>query len=693
MAKAMIQAASDQNAKDGYSTPILPHVGNQAELIRICSLPIIPDLTPEQVEEMSRRFILAPAYKAGIRLKPKQAEGLAHYIFFGGVLGPIPVGYGKTLLALLICNYAFANEQMRKVMLVLPPNLVPQLLESQLPLARKWIAIQARVFSIAGKSKDERHAILNMDQAGLYVVPYSLLSTEDGREILAKIDPGVIVCDEAHKLRNYRDAAGPKRFMDMLRARKRAGKETKLVFLSGTLTSKSVKDYHHLAREALGRHSPLPALASQADIWASMIDSSGDDTHLDQLPPREIAEIKPLVEWATKNFPADGHRFTFTVGGLRSAYHKRFSTCPGVVTAPGVTVGTSLIIANTPAPPMSLPLLDLIKKVYSGTTPDGDNIDHAIHEYGWLSQLTNGFYYRHVWPSPDEYAARRGISSSEAAELIDKAQRHHEALQIYSSMLRKFLKNSNRAGLDTPYLVGLDMSRHGSAHVPEEMYAQWKFAKDLEFEGMPERDQYFIPVDPFKLDHCMLAAQKINKQRSHPGVIVWYYHRQFGEWMHYRAVNELGITNVEFLPAGPASDRILASERDRIKDKILIASITGHGEGKDLQFLRNQIIAQWPRPAKTAEQLLGRLHREGQEADELVVHTTLSHDFEHQSLAATLNDTVYAQTTTGNEYRLLSATYSPVPEIFPSDVLQTLGFENKILTPEQQSLIDARFTK
>ena len=89
--------------------------------------------------------------------------------------------------------------------------------------------------------------------------------------------------------------------------------------------------------------------------------------------------------------------------------------------------------------------------------------------------------------------------------------------------------------------------------------------------------------------------------------------------------------------------------------------------------------------------MLGRLHRNGQTADEIVTYTVLSNDFDDQSFASTLNDACYIHTTAGTRQKLMYASYNPLPVVFPSQVLKERGFENRILTKEEQRRLDETF--
>jgi len=131
-----------------------------------------------------------------------------------------------------------------------------------------------------------------------------------------------------------------------------------------------------------------------------------------------------------------------------------------------------------------------------------------------------------------------------------------------------------------------------------------------------------------------------------------------------------------------------------LKDKIVVASITAHGEGKNLQHFHNQYFLQWPRNAAAAEQALGRLHRSGQEADVVLAVTNNSLDFDKMNFGACLNDSLYIHQSTGVKQKLIYATYFPDnPEIFPSEVLKERGYQPTILNADLWRAMEDRFGK
>src|SRR5690606_14946270 len=69
------------------------------------------------------------------------------------------------------------------------------------------------------------------------------------------------------------------------------------VCMSGTITSKSIKDYYHLIKWCLGDYSPLPLSEHIASEWAALIDSGAQGG--------ASGPILPLVHWAQRTFPQE----------------------------------------------------------------------------------------------------------------------------------------------------------------------------------------------------------------------------------------------------------------------------------------------------------------------------------------------------------------------------------------------------
>ena len=123
----------------------------------------------------------------------------------------------------------------------------------------------------------------------------------------------------------------------------------------------------------------------------------------------------------------------------------------------------------------------------------------------------------------------------------------------------------------------------------------------------------------------------------------------------------------------------------------LIASISAHGTGKNLQFLTDQLFVQLPVSEQKMEQAVGRTHRKGQKEDLVTISTLISNEIDEMALASHLNDATYVFETTGESRKLLVATWNPVPTIYASEVLARAGAQSKRLNARQQMLLQEKF--
>jgi hypothetical protein len=229
------------------------------------------------------------------------------------------------------------------------------------------------------------------------------------------------------------------------------------------------------------------------------------------------------------------------------------------------------------------------------------------------------------------------------------------------------------------------MATHGARNVGHELYEAWISVKMADFEERPERRSRPVRVCPYKIVQAADWAQ-----RSVPagrGAILWVHHREVGKWL----VEELESRGLDVLhaPAGKKANETLIDLDNG--NKIVVASISAHSTGKNLQHFQHQFVVQWPRSAVIAEQMMGRLHRSGQEADEIVVVTSNTTDSDALNFAACLNDSCYIHDTTGVRQKLMYAAYETPPIIISPAVLKKAGLDPKRLTGEQLQLMRDTF--
>lgn len=642
-----------------------------AELDRILQLPCRHPVDAEEAEIVSMETMRQEAFDAGERLRPVQVWALREWFDYQGALLPVGVGGGKSGIALMAAQDALSRRGARRVALMMPVPLVDGFLRRHLPEWRRRVNLPATVHNFKGKSRAGRMGVAKNGAPGIFLFPYSLLSTSDTVDVLRELDADVVVADEAHYLKNPRSAC-TKRLMAYLAERAEAGRPVRFVGMSGTICSRSIMEYHHLTAAALGDLSPLPRGRNMAYSWSMVLDSGA-------APPPGMAKtvLGPLLRWAE----VEG------VGteAYRAAFRKRFTTAPGIVTSGDERLPTSLRIQNLPERQPGDALKELCVRVSKGfVTPQGEPIDHAFHVYKWMSELSCGFYNSLVWPTPEELARGRRIEVAAAESLLKRAREYLRAEQDLHSELREFFEGAP-AGMDTPREVGRSMEVHGSKYVGELIYELWRRRRSLDFPGRPERRSVPVRVDDFKVRDVVAWG------KEHGRGLVYTHHHEMAEW----CVEALAAAGCDPLYCPAGADREIESVGDPMQggkgDRLVVASVQSHGVGRNLQAFDRALYAQWTRGDVMAEQSLGRFHRSGQQADEVVAYTMMWTPWDHQNRGATLVDAEFVFQTTGTEQRVLYADYDPLPTVYPPSLLAAQGMAPKSLDPSGLRNLERRF--
>lgn len=634
------------------------------EIDRIVSLPIVELPTPEDVEAFCREEVQARYFEEGFRLFNTQVGAVLAWDLYKGGFFPIGVGWGKTLITLMIANRAFEERDSERSILCVPSQVYSQLTQRDIPWARKRVGLSVPFILMSGRDASSRRSAAASKKRGCYVIPYSLLSTKDTTDVLNGIEPDLMIFDEAHAIKS-RKSARTARVLDYMRAR-----QPRVVALSGTITSKSIGDYHHLITHALGERSPLPIEQSLAINWSYVLDATADPSDA------QVGPITPLLEWSRHNFPAE--KLPKGVPGFRKAYRIRLNTAPGVVATGDNQIAVSLTVQNKPViHPEKTDNFAALEKLMKDVeelwrTPSGDEIEWGFQKWRYLYELTAGFYYKQRWPVVAEIVAKQHLDAGKAAEYIELAQFHHEARQEFSKKLRWWLEHMRRPHLDTPLLVESNMARVGPQDVGPDLFEAWRSAKEREFPGMPKRISEPVRVCDYKIRHAAAWARDL--QEKDEGGLIWFQHDETGRWLAEHLEQE-GIEAI-WAPA----DSVKKGTNDLVDYKpgerrILVISMGGHGTGKNLQHeFYNQMFLDFPRQAEKFEQVLGRTHRNGQKADELIAHTMNTLQFDHLNMAACLVDALYVHQTTGSRHKAVYCSYDPLPKMYPSDFLRERGF-------------------
>lgn len=536
------------------------------------------------------------------RLRLTQAWALYEIGIGSGMLGPIGVGHGKTILDLLT---PLALRDCKVAVLLVPPNLVTQLVDEYDLLAEHF-----RVPALICHGKDLTRVVPGAPV--LHVFPYSRLRMSSATTFLEDVLPDAIIADEVHKLR-HADTATTSRVLRYFAAHP----STRFCGWSGSITDSSIKDYAHLAALALRETSPLPLDPIVVEDWARAVDPSDY--------PAPMGALEALCE------PGES---------LHAGFHRRLVETQGVISTTEPAVDCELDIEERPAPEIPYNVAEALK-VLRGEwlRPDGEEFVEAIEVARCSWQLACGFYYRWIFPPID------GV-----AQKVEDIDEWFAARKSWRKQLRQRLRE-REAHLDSPELCenaairawqpGIEMReddvqwrKDGLPLWRAPTYPRWRKIKDkVRHETETIRLHPYLAEDAAAWAHRNLG-------------IVWYDTRAFGQWV-------AEISGLPLHGGGPNAGPLIKAEKG---DRSIIASIKSHGTGRDgLQFLfRTQLVANPPSSATDWEQLLGRLHRVGQKAPRVEAwfyrHTPELRAHVDQALRRAL----YVQGTLGSAQKLRS---------------------------------------
>ena len=395
------------------------------------------------------------------------------------------------------------------------------------------------------------------------------------------------------EVHNFRNrSAGRTRRVDRYMTAK---PDTAFVALSGTVTNRSIKDYAHILRWCLKGNTPLPDTWAEVCSWADALD--GGIKEKDRAPPGALAI------WTD-----DGRN-------VRQGFRDRLTQTPGVIATKATELGVSLRILNRRLSVPSEIAMMLAKMSLTWETPNGDWITEAVDLWRHARELACGFWYK--WsPAPPRVWL--------------------DARKEWKRYVRDTLKH-NRRRLDTELQVWNECLAvfEGKKKVPSCRLPAWEAWARVKDSFKPNT------VAVWESDFAINDATAWLKE--HRG-IVWTEHSAFGE----------RLSKVSGAPYFGPGDKVAAAIRV-CKDPC-IASIRAHGEGKNLQHNHSRnLIASPPASGKTWEQLLGRTHREGQKADEVLAWVNLHTDELEAAFRQAMKDAQYLEHTLGSRQKLLYA--------------------------------------
>lgn len=483
-----------------------------------------------------------------------------------GVFGLLSVGGGKTLCGLLA---PIALNVDRAIML-LPVGQVDQTVNEwrwvgqHLRVPRLYVMRSAAVKDAEGRlvPAEPERAVPNPDfeppgidlEVTLTLLPYSVLQQQESTDVFDRLRPKAIIADEGHRLQ-HRTSASTKRVVLYLAQ----NAECRFVIWSGTLISRSVSLYYHLAAFALEEGSPLPMDTAVAATWAACFDAGANA----EIEVGAFADyLKPGED------PREGlRRRMFRTAGVVASFESASELLPAM----------RYEIFEMELDPR---VKDAIRRLETTwTTPGGEELTQAVEVWAARTELLCGFYYRWVWEA--------GTTQGEAEEWQRARSQWHKEL-------RGRLSGRTRPGFDSPGLIEGAMLRGPLAGgIPSsEAFEIWREVKD---RVRPPRTEA-VWIDSSWIDALVARARQ---HRS----LLWFTHRAVGEHL------------AKLMPTFHESAGLVDTLR---KEPVAAAlSVQSCSEMIDgLQYLYNEQDVICPvSSGSRLEQLLGRLHRKGQERE------------------------------------------------------------------------------
>jgi hypothetical protein len=521
-----------------------------------------------------------------INLRPVQESALESVAAHGGGLFPIGVGHGKTLISLLAgavmgCDVA--------IVLVAPATL---------PNMRKWLADCEGRYHMPQTELVSWGALSNAGAAAML--------DAWGERVTGK--KAVLVADEAHFARNPGSARTQRLFRWL-----KANPDVAFVALSGTLTTRRLKDFAHLSHRALRHKSPVPG-GQEGKTWDLIL--AGEPYNA-----ADVATVRPLWDWAQVSRGELPPRSMLTASQeklLAKAFGERLATCPGVVLCEEPSCNSALYIREWNIKP-SIDAVELWARAdkckVDELGPDGEEFADAQEAAMTARRLAFGYYYTWDWgpegPNPDWLAARN----------------------YWSSMCRKLIQRYNRPNFDTRGLVEAEAARRYNAGSREEWIMAWRDWKNIEPTANPVTVPVWLSTWPLE--------QIIKQAMQDAPSIIWYQELAIAD-----KLEQLGVL-------------VRRAGQETPTNAVTCAlSVRSHGVGLNLQDRwSRQVFACMPANGSTWEQVLGRTHRPGQPEDEVWATVPQWTRSLREPFAQARSDAFWIESSTSGRQRLTLATY------------------------------------
>lgn len=581
-----------------------------------------------------------------------QAWTLKEAVEVGGIIAFSGVGSGKTVSNILM-PMAFPELHAQNGQ---APRTAALLIEPKQRLHYKSHYLRLREhFRVSSIVFDDGTNITVPGTPPLHLISYSKLSHKLQSDLLERLNPDLLGADEGH--RACGDSAINRRFKRFLAHKIRMREDalargeqvlrraTILVVQSGTLEKDSVEDTQMVCAYALGTGSPLPLDKNEAKAWSAVFDNAYD---ID----RSSKTAKALYKAFGNGVNPDDYIVIDDSDGpenaVREGFQQRRAGTLGIITANAPDVNAAIYICErkiSKIPPKIVTALADIRQNWR--RPDGEEFDDKMLQVSCAREIAAGYFNFWTFPKhPCTCPKNRELYDPKCSEcqLIDEWFVHRKA---YNKELRRKLSRGERF-LDSAELCRSAAERFWQEPPYKGDLPKWdceSFPKWRDIENRVEYTERAEWIDDY------MARDAADWALKNKGV-VWFLGTPMG-----RKLEEL--TGLPYFNGGPGVEQRMRAEKG---DRSILVSLSAHGNGTDgLQHIfSEQLLVEMPSSNATAqgfEQVLGRLHREGQRADIVYTHVyTHVTEFTDQLYNARLG-AQFNYTMTKNVQKILCANF------------------------------------
>ncbi len=527
-------------------------------------------------------------------LRPAQAALLTEAVDYGGAIGALGLGQGKTLLL----------------------AIAPTLMSCQRPLVlipAKLREKTARDFKILRENW--------LVHPKITCISYETLGLVKNANLLEELNPDGIFCDEMHKLRNLK-AARTKN----VRRFKKKHPEVPMVFLSGTPWSRSLKDLWHFFLWALPADlMPLPRNYTELQEWCCAVD--------EKVQPQDRVQAGVLLDLAKGVEEELGIKASTDLERARLGLQRRIKATAGYVATVDSGVEASITIEKV-KPPKVKAIDDALEELReTWCTPNGEELDSALAVWQYAQTLACGFYYKWNPLPPKSWKIARKSWSRYVRKVLEHSQNWQSPLHVSQGVLSGKLKEPHKEPHPT------DPEKTISTP-PKELLANWQ----------REHAAYKYKKEAIWIDTTRMqwVAKNYLLDTKEDPIICWMMHTAIGE----------KLSELTKLPFCHTAGKDAKGRHIEFLEGSVIASIHTCGEGTNLQGVNGKegwyrnLVLEWPTKGETCEQLIGRTHRSGQKADTvefMILDSCLEQD---NAFEQSLKD-AQLQASLGGDYRRL----------------------------------------